>query len=559
MKSTGASLVVDTLKKQGVECLFSVSGEAILSIYDACLDAGIKIYHTRSESAAVTMADGYARASGKPGVCAVTLGAGAANCVAGVVNAWLDGSPVILIAGGAPTSNWNRGDFAEIDATTYLNPITKWCKTAFDASRLPEYVQQAFSHALSGVPGPVCLQIPSNVLGEAITSPSSAIQSTLQPGWHCQADPQAVSQAAELMSNSQRPMLIAGSGVRWTHATVNLTRLIDRMAIPAFACHLGRGFLSVNHPCDFGAAMTAINPKARYAAAHCDLIIVVGARFDFELDFGNPGVFNPSAKVIQINSEMTEIGFNRMVNIGLAGDPSLILEQILNCDPRPVELSSEWNIAIRQAGDAMHLEWELSTGSDLIPIHPARLCKEITDFLRPEAIVTLGGGNIYSWGRTLIEPHSGGQLLAPYTTWSLGCAIPLALGAKVAIPDRQVLALSGDGSVGYDMMEMDTAARYNLPIVCVIANDGGWSMMADAQRQMYGPKRVYATELVPRAYDQIAQVLGCYGESVSEPGQIASALRRAYSSQRPACLNIRTAAAYAPDMTATYGEPKEIG
>lgn len=558
MKKTGGELLIDALLNEDVKSIFSVSGTAIMHAYDACLGAGLKIYHTRSEAAAVAMADGWARTTGQPGICMVTLGAGGVGCVSGMFNAFSDGSPVILIAGRGTTANWGRGDFAEIDAVSYMKPLTKWADTVLDTERIPECLLTALRHAKSGRPGPVLLQIPSNVMSGTIEYEDVLTPKGKQPVWRSQADPAAIAEAAKLMQNAERPILIVGSGVFWSQVGNNLVEFIRRMQIPVFACHLSRESLTNVGPHYFGAATTTfLNPIVRYAAANCDLLVAMGVRFDFELEFGSSKIFNPDAKVIQIDLEPTYVGQNRSVDVGLVGDIGLILEQLMTCitgkliPPRTGWYDSLRKVSRQAWDDRKHL-----SDSNKKPIHPAKLCSEIANFLDENAIITLGGGNIYCWGRVQLDSYlqPPRHRFGPYHSGALGFAIPFATAAKLAKPDRQVLALSGDGSIGYDIMEMDTASRYGIPIVCVVANDSNWSMITWAQRKMFGPDRVYATDLMTRSYDEITKVLGGYGETVTEPEQIRPALERAFASGLPACLNVLTEPAYSPDLQLLYGD-----
>lgn len=553
IRPNGGQLVVETLLNYGVSALFSVSGDSILPIYDACLDVGLPIYHTRDEAAAVVMADAYARVTGEPAITVVTLGAGAANCTGPLLNAYLDGSPVILIAGGSATKYWGRGGFSEMDATAYLRPLTKWAGTIPAVERIPGFLNAAFRYACSGRPGPVCVQIPADILaasrkGECVRTPYR--QPFARQG---QATREGVQRALRLLREARRPILVVGSGVWWSQASKAVCQFLEMFQVPAFACYMGRGTISHQFDHYFGLAAPTVNPVARYAADSCDLIVLVGADFDFELEFGSAGIYNPAARVIQVNTESVLIGRNRSATVGLVGDVKHIVRQLIEESGSVGCAWPSWNTEL--AGISIEAQ-EAAAGirdSNRKPIHPARLCYELRQFLDSDAIVSLAGGNIYSWGRTILDPEPPGRLLAPHHTWALGCAIPLALGAKVAQPQRQVLALSGDGSLGYDLMEIETALRYEVPVVCVVANDSEWSMISSAQKRIFGRDRVHASELPQTPYHEMVRVLGGYGERVTEPDGIGPALRRAFDSGVAACVDVLTAAEDSPDILAWYG------
>jgi acetolactate synthase-1/2/3 large subunit len=549
-----ADLVLKSLLAEGVEAIFSVSGDSILPIYDACRDMGLPIYHARSEASAVTMADGWARTTGRPGVCLVTFGAGAANCVGSMLNAYLDESPVVLISGRSATWRWGRGSFAEVDAVPLMRPVTKWAETVMQAERIPEHIHTAFHRARSGSPGPVFLQIPTDVLEREKVGVQSIEQPVSPHGkWMSQADPDCVAEAVEWIRAAKRPVIIAGSGVWWSGAGEALDELIRVALIPAFACYLGRGTLTHPSRFFFGLAAPLVNRVARDAAMRADLIILVGARFDFELEFGDAEVYNRDARVIQISGDPITIGRNRPTDLALIGDCKPVLGQLLELGVAPASSRDSWLQFLWETQSSSDCELRTLARSQEKPIHPAKLCYEIRDFLEPGAVVALGGGNIFSWGRTILEPRPPGRLLAPDHTWALGCAVSLGVGASVARPGTQTLILSGDGSLGYDLMEIDTAIRYKLPLVCVVANDASWSMISSAQEKVFGADRVYATALMPTPYHEIVGSMGGFGQLVVEPDQIRPALARAFASGVPACVNVHTSSADSPDLISWYG------
>ncbi len=297
---------------------------------------------------------------------------------------------------------------------------------------------------------------------------------------------------------------------------------------------MARGSVPEDHPLCFG--------PTRVGTRQADVVLLIGTRLNYGLNFGRSGLFSEDAKWIQIDIEPEEIGRNRPINVGIVGDARAVLGQMIEeardrCKGRQ-ELP--WIEELREYVNGRQQGLEVEMNSDSVPIHPARLCKEIRDFIHRDAIVVMDGGDTTVWGATALKSYEPGHWLDNGPTGCLGVGIPFAMAAKVAKPNKQVILLNGDGSLGLNAMEFDTMLRHNIPVVCVICNDEAWGMIMHGQ-QARGEDRVIGTRLGFRSYDKMVQGLGGYGEAVEKPEDIRPALERAFASGLPACINVRCA------------------
>lgn len=526
----GGSLLVQALKRQGVKYLFSLCGGHIWPIYNACLEEGIKIIDTRHEEAAAHMAEGWALVTGQPGVCCVTAGPGLTNAVTGVANAFCAGSPMILISGHSPASECDRGSLQELDQLALMRPITKWARAVLDVHRIPEYTIAAFRHAISGRPGPTYLEIPIDVLLQKIEGNAVACPPAFSTLPRSAAEPSLIEEAAKILAQSHQPMVIAGSGIWWSQASSALARFIEATHFPLFTKSTARGSLPGDHP-------LAFRLPTSFALSNADAIILAGCRPNFLLAFGQ---FNPHAKIIQIDVEIGEIGCNRPVDVPLAGDARLVLEQLAEA-VKPPDVQA-WVARLQEERQKQKEAIKAQIASSSSPIHPLRLVKEVQDYLERDATIVVDGGDISVLSEAMLTSYQPGHYLStigpPFGC--LGVGPSFALSAKLARPNTQVVLISGDGSFGLNAMEFDTAWRHNLPIVVVISNDQGWGMIKHGQRLLYGEEREVGTILGVRHYEKMVAGLGGYGELVERPEDIRPALERAFASGLPACINVLT-------------------
>ena len=548
---TGGGLLVEALLGQGVSHLFTVSGGQILPAYDAAVGRPLRLIHTRHEAAATLMADGWARVTGEPGACLFTLGPGVTNAVTGAFVASLAGTPVVVMAAGIPTDRYDMGAIQDLDQLGVMRPVTKWAVRVLETGRVAEYVAAAFRQARAGRPGPVFLEFPANVLAAKVPAGGGAVPTAPRPAPPPGPDVAALEEAAALLRRAARPLIVGGSGIWWARAGDALRAVAEAAAAPLFLDRLGRGAVSADHPLHFGLAALALNPVAVAAFREADCVLLAGARLDYNLEYGREPFWRKDARLIQIDIVPEEAGRNRAVDVPLLSDARPALEALaerLRAGGPPPDRAN-WLEGLREV---RRRAWEELTPylySDEVPIHPLRLVREIREFLPRDAIVAAGSGDIDFWVSALLDQHAPGTFLRVGQAGALGCEIPYGIAAKLARPEAPVLVAVGDGGFGFSGMELDTAARYGVPIVCVVGNDAGWGMIRQRQLVRYGEARAVATELAPRPYERIAEALGAHGEAVERPEEIKGALARAFESGRPACLNVRIRSVASPMTT----------
>jgi acetolactate synthase-1/2/3 large subunit len=520
---TGAAVLARSLARLGVERIFTLSGNQILSLYDACLDHGLALTDTRHEAAAGHMAEAWARLRGQPGVCLVSAGPGHTNTITAIANALWSETPVLWLSGGGDLANDGRGGFQEMDQVALAAPV---CKAAWRVERagdLPDLLARAWRTMLEGRPGPVHLTLPADLLARPITAPPEidpAIRRLIpQP-----ADSALVAEAMALLVRAERPLILASPSAARGAAGAALEALIDQTNIPALAVESPRGLTDPAWH-DLGAAVP-----------HADAILLLAPQ-DYAIAFAGPRAFGPDAHLIQVAPAAAELGRNRPVEIGLVGDAATVLFQLSRAAGDrnwPVRAWRDELTSLRARGRARLAEAEWSEAA---PIHPLRLAAEVRAALPPGASVSLDGGEFGQWARwafgdadctTLVNGKFG----------MIGPAIPFAIGAALARPEQPSVALLGDGTFGYHALEFDTAVRHGIPIVAIVGNDAGWAAERHRQVAAYGPERVVASDLLPARYDEVVRALGGVGEFVQSPAEIAPALRRALASRRPACVNV---------------------
>ncbi len=530
----GGKLAARALKEAGVEVVFTLSGGHIMPIYDGCIDEGIRVVDVRHEQAAVHAADSWARCRpGSIGVAAITAGPGVTDGVTGIANAWRANSPILVFGGQGPFANLRRGSLQEMDHLGVVRPITKYCDAVYQTHRIPEYIELAVRHAVSGVPGPAYLEIPMDVfMGEVEweAAPVPKIR-TLPP--RISPDRDEVRRAIELLAKAERPMLMAGTSVKWSYASEAMNRFIAETHIPTYTNGMGRGTVPPDSP-EF------LNRSRRTAMKQIDLIVLAGTLLDFRMRFG--ASIPADAKIIQLDLDNTLIGQNRQTDVPVVGNLAcsfdLLLEEMKN---QGVQLDfSAWRDDLRKLEDEEEAKVEASLNSDETPIDPQRMCREVRDWLDEleDPIVIGDGGDIVATAAKILPVRSEGSWMDPGPLGTLGVGMPFAIAAKLAHPGRPVVIIYGDGSFGFNGFEYDTAVRHGLPIIGVLGNDGAWGQMMRPQLGMYGEDRLAAVLLNRSRYDKVVEALGGHGEHVTEPGALRPALARALASGKPALVNV---------------------
>jgi acetolactate synthase-1/2/3 large subunit len=534
MSVHGGKLAARALKEAGVEVIFTLSGGHIMPLYDGCVDEGIKIVDVRHEQAAVHAADAWARCRpGSIGVAAITAGPGVTDGVTGIANAWRANSPILVFGGQGPFANLRRGSLQEMDHIGVVRPITKFADAIYQTHRIPEYIELAIRHAVSGVPGPAYLEIPMDVfMGQAEWEQAPIPKIRTAPP-RLSPDRAEVRRAIEILAKSQRPMLMAGTSVKWSRAAAEMNRFLQELHLPTFTNGMGRGTVSPDCP-EF------LNRSRREALKQSDCVILAGTLLDFRMAFGN--TIPADAKIIQLDMDATLIGQNRSSDVGLVGNLAcsfeLLLEEMKN---QGVRLDfSAWRDELRKLENAAEAKVQAALNSDETPIDPQRMCREVRDWLDTlgDPIVVGDGGDIVATAAKILPVKREGAWMDPGPLGTLGVGAPFAIAAQLANPGKRVVVVYGDGSFGLNGFEFDTAVRFGLPIIGVVGNDAAWGQMMRPQGAVYGWDRLQATLLNPTRYDKVVEALGGHGELVERPEEIRPALERAAASGKPALVNV---------------------
>ncbi|MBT5239578.1 MAG: thiamine pyrophosphate-binding protein [Rhodospirillaceae bacterium] len=522
---TGAAVMRRVLERFGVKTVFALAGASQTLLLDECEKADFRIVPSRHESATVGAADGYSRVTGKVGIAMVNVDQGMPNAITGLQQAFEACSPVVVLVGREPDS-WTQPELDfDHGILGLVQPVTKWARTVQSAARLGEYLEAACRRALAGRPGPVVLAVPKDFLKELV-DPGVDLDTPVAPNPRPAPVAEDVVRATDLLQAAKRPLIIAGSGAFRSGAGAVLRNFTD-LGIPVATHNLGRGLVPENDHTGWGW------PLAQFAAHEADLVIWAGARMAKKFGYGLSPRFPPSVKMIQIDLEAEEIGRNRMVEVGLVADSRTALEAILNelktraanpYDPSWVKHSLQKRLdAIEQSG---HEEDH---------IHPLRLARAVNARLPKDAIFIQDGASILVRSWAVTRYTSDGGYMDTMPLGSMGMGTPLALGAvagakevatETGKPERPVVMVTGDGAFGFYCAELDSAAKADLPFLCVISNNGGWGNEIHTQPHQVG--RTINAHFADTRYDTVAQGFGAAGFRVEAVGELESTLDKAF-------------------------------
>jgi thiamine pyrophosphate-dependent acetolactate synthase large subunit-like protein len=423
--------------------------------------------------------------------------------------------------------------FQEIDQVAIMKGCVKWADRVYNLKRIPEQVNNAFQHAMSGKPGPTYLDFPGDILYAKIDESQVDWSMSGRPILNARplGDPEQVDALVLAMASAKKPVILSGSGVIWSRAWAEMQELVERAGIPFYTTPQGRGVVPDDHPFSYLSMRSTAFKEA-------DLIVVLGTRMNYIISHAAPPRFNADARIARIDIDPGEIATAaRKVDIGIVGDCRSVLNQLLAAMKGKVDQDRyrDWR---KQLADGVEAKLKAPGANKPVEdgdIHPLRLCEEITSFMQRDAILVVDGQEILNYGRQSMPTYAPGHRLNSGPFGTMGVGLPFALGAKLAKPDKQVICVHGDGSFGLNAMELDTAVRHRLPVLVVISLNGGWT--ADPQRNKPGRDLGYTR------YDKMAEALGCYGEYVEKAEDIRPALDRGQKqvdAGKVAVVNVRT-------------------
>lgn len=536
----GGRLLAETLKKLGVKDVFTLGGGHINPVYKACAEIGIRLVDTHNEQGAAMAADAYARATGSPAVCLVTAGPGFTNTLTGMAVARLANSPLVVISGRSGIEENDRLSLQEIDQESMARPVAKWVRTVYETARIPRYVSDAWRAAKTGRPGPVYLGMSYEVLYPFCSA--REVEKPYLSEIENPAPPEGLTdELAAAVRAAKKPVFIAGSGAFYSRAGDEIAKLAKNIRAPFFTLHLGRGIIADSSPFCFGPASPSSPFGFSEATAKADFILLIGVRAGVFMGFGK--TFNKKALIAQIDVEPSEIGRNRDVDIPVVSDARLALEKLNGRLKKSPPIFDKWTAEIKKISEkkARVFFAEKNASTKKGAIHPVSVVEAVNKIAPPETVFVPDGGDSQAWTDAVCRVEIPSGYVKGGPLGCMGVGLPFALGAKAARPENTVILITGDGALGMNFMEFETAVRHKLPIVIVVCNDGSWGMTRNQIRITYGEKAPLDGVMLGEVpFHKIAVAMGGEGEFVAEFGEFEAALKRAVASKKPYVVNIRT-------------------
>jgi acetolactate synthase-1/2/3 large subunit len=539
MKLNGAQILMEVLKEEGVDSIFGFPGGATIDIHDHLEKTDIRHYLVRHEQGAVHAADGYARVTGKVGVCLVTSGPGATNAVTGVATAYMDSIPMVIISGQVPTHLIGNDAFQEVDIVGITRPCTKHNYLVPSVEELPRILKEAFHIARSGRPGPVLVDIPKNV--QQATTQFKANKSVKLKSYNPTYKPNAkqLRKVAELIKSARRPLIFAGGGVILSKASDALTTLARQTQTPVTMSLMGLGAFPGSDPLSLGMIGMHGTYRANMSTAECDLLIGIGVRFDDRVT-GKTDCFASQAKIVHIDIDPTSIRKNVPVSIPVVGDCKNSLD-ILNGYLEEYDLDEitasrgPWLEQI----DQWKQNFKLAYHQEDEEIKPQFVVDKLYELTRGEAIITTEVGQNQMWAAQYYHFDRPGHFVTSGGLGTMGFGLPAAIGAQVAFPDALVVDVAGDGSIQMNIQEMATAVQYQLPVKVVILNNSYLGMVRQWQELFYDKR--YACTCMDHAPDfvKLAEAFGATGLRAERPDEVETVLRKGLNAAGPVIMDFR--------------------
>jgi acetolactate synthase-1/2/3 large subunit len=529
---TGAKILVESLQREGVDILFGYPGGVVLPIYDELYDSSLKHLLVRHEQAAAHAADGYARASGKVGVCLATSGPGACNLVTGIATAYMDSVPIVAITGQVPTNLLGNDAFQESDITGITLPITKHNYLLKDAKDVARVVKEAFYIAGTGRPGPVLIDIPKDVstgIVEKVVYPETVHLRGYNPTY--KGHRRQIEKAIDLIAAAERPVIYAGGGVIASNASAELVELATILSIPVTTTLMGIGCIPGDHPLNLGMLGMHGTEYANFAITESDLLITIGARFDDRVT-GKADKFAPNAKIIHIDIDPAEIGKNKRVDVPIVGDTKLVLKDMLAL-VKKAGAKEAWQKRVKHWKQHHPLKYK----KDGL-LHPQFIIQQMNELLKGDAIIVSEVGQNQMWTAQWYRFKNPRTWITSGGLGTMGYGFPAAIGAHFARPDLPVFDIAGDGSIQMNIQEMGTVAANKIPVKIAILNNRYLGMVRQWQ-ELFFDRRYSYTELPAVEFVKIANAYGIDGVKVESCDDVMPALKAALDCDGPFVIDFR--------------------
>ncbi len=565
-KIRGGALVARALRDKGIDNVFTLSGGFCNPALEGFMECQINVINCPHEQIAGHLADGHTRISRKPSVCIVGP-EGFANAVPSMMEAWGERSPVIFITGSSSLKRQGSGGFKEIDDVSIAAPLTKYSASITDGNRIREFVDKAYRIATNGYPGAVHLSVPVDIMFSSFADdagleerPFTHQKKPLAKAW---PDPESLNEIFDLAISAQKPVFIGGHGVWWSSAEKKLEQAGFELNIPIFNIPYHQKLLGEEADTYMGLADIHQYPPSKMALNESDLVLMIGARLDNQMNFGNPPLFPKSTKLICINGSHEEIELNRAADINLLCDPGVFLDKL-----KELKKNSKWKLNYQwfDKNKKEKKNWIDKTLDDLNKeteeakknggkIHPLQLALDVQEVLNENDWLVIDGGNTHFWSEIAINIAGSkgkklGGILHPGTFSMLGVGVPFAISAKNLNPKSNVVLISGDGAFLSGGLSIEAAFQEKKPIVVVIDNNGGLDCISQQQERLFESGKHFATDFRDIPFHSIFEGFGGHGELVTKREDLAPALKRALDSGKTACVNVKAKGVISPIVAA---------
>ena len=565
-KIRGGALVARALKDKGIDNVFTLSGGFCNPALEGFMECQINVINCPHEQIAGHLADGHTRISRKPSVCIVGP-EGFANAVPSMMEAWGERSPVIFITGSSSLKRQGSGGFKEIDDVSIAAPLTKYSASITDGNRIREFVDKAYRIATNGYPGAVHLSVPVDIMFSSFADdagleerPFTHQKKPLAKAW---PDPESLNEIFDLAISAQKPVFIGGHGVWWSSAEKKLEQAGFELNIPIFNIPYHQKLLGEEADTYMGLADIHQYPPSKMALHESDLVLMIGARLDNQMNFGNPPLFPKSTKLVCINGSHEEIELNRAADINLLCDPGVFLDKLIELKKNSKwKLNNEWfnknkkekKNWINKTLDDLNKETE-ETKKNGGKIHPLQLALDVQEVLTENDWLVIDGGNTHFWSEIAINIAGSkgkklGGILHPGTFSMLGVGVPFAVSAKNLNPKSNVVLISGDGAFLSGGLSIEAAFQEKKPIVVVIDNNGGLDCISQQQERLFESGKHFATDFRDIPFHSIFEGFGGHGELVTKREDLGPALKRALESGKTACVNVKAKGVISPIVAA---------
>lgn len=531
----GGEAIIESLKKMGVEVIFGYPGGQLIPFYDMLYDADMQHMLVRHEQCAAHAADGYARASGKVGVCLATSGPGATNLVTGIATAFMDSSPVLAITGQVPSLLIGNDAFQEADIVGITMPITKHSYQVSSPDLIPSTIKTSFELAKKGRPGPILIDVPKEVQEGELTKFEDTLIKT--PGYNptIKGNIKQIKKACEFIEQSDRPLILAGGGVLIADATDELYEFAKLIKAPIMTSLLGKGVIDESNDLSLGMLGMHGRKVANDNINDCDLLIAIGTRFS-DRTTGKISEFAPNSKIIHIDIDPAEIGKNIEVNLPIVGDAKNILSSINEVlkDYTPKNSVVNWSKNLK----TQKIDKYPKISYDDVPLKPQTIMKEIGSAISEDTIVTTDVGQNQMWAAHFLDIHKPRKFISSGGLGTMGFGLPAAIGAKVACPEDPVVSITGDGGFLMVCQELATIKQYDTPVITAILENRTLGMVYQWQNLLYNERYCQTTLNESPDFVKLAESFGINAERITKPGETEKAVKKAIKDDEPMVLDI---------------------